>query len=636
MNLSVMFFHWRRSLVLVALLLMVVLPSSAQVTSTETVEVDGFRFRYGLEHPELPPLSNVMNAEVRLARAQGVWTAPRAGGGETVALTAIPSGSRFSADGLRAVAAAVVAWFNDRGFDGVWVMYANLEVNENGLVDFRPEAQRPAELVVWVGQVAAIRTLARGHRFRAEQSINHPSHRRILAGSPLQPAPAAGAPGDLFRQDRVEQYLRELSAFPGKRVEASIAAADAPGQLVLDYLVTETKPWMVYAQASNTGASATNRWRGRIGYQHNQLTDRDDVLTLDAIGTPDLDSYGAFFSYRLPLLRPSRLAARVYGSYGDFLASDTSLQRLRFGGKNVLAGVELIHRALIWRGWELTTSAGAMFTRYQIESEFDNIRLNKDSADFVTPYVSSNLWREGDGWVFGGGLRIDRAIASGDTGGVTFGRVGADTDWMGLRWNVGGLVYLDRIFDRESVIHNSAHELSARLRGRMLLDGRRLIPQEQEPIGGALTVRGYPEAVLSADEFVVGTIEYAFHVPRALPAGDRGTLLGRPFSWRPEQPGQRADWDLILRGFFDYGHRAVEGSLQPSSTVPTRRSLQDRDVSLAGAGAGVELTLWRNFSLRCDVGVVLKGLRDEALPPGQQTVVERGDVRAHVLSSVSW
>lgn len=638
--------HSHRIVSVVALLGLVSVWSSLPLRAQEpgaarpTIAVDAFSFRYGRLHPELPPLEQLGRLPVPLVRTDNVWRAGHGAEGEPVRLDTLPAGSVFAADALQAVAQSVVGWFNAQGFDGVWVMYSNLEATARGLSDLRPAGSRTAEIVIWVSQIAEVRTLARGPRFKPEESVNNPRHRRILAHSPLQPASEGQLHGDLFRQEPLERYLNELSAFPGKRVEASIAAADAPGQIVLDYLVTETKPWLVFAQASNTGTAATERWRGRLGFQHNQLTDRDDVLNVDLVGTPNFDSYGAFASYRLPLLRPSRLAMRVYVSYGDFLASDASLQTLRFGGKNWFGGGELIHRRLLPHSWELTTTLGASFSRYQIESEFGGATLNEDSAEFVTPYLSANVGRDGIGWAVAGGLRLERPSETGgesaSSGSSTFGRIGADTEWTALRWHAGGTLYLDRFFAPAESVPVFAHELSLRTRGRWLLSGERLIPQEQEPLGGALTVRGYPEAVLAADEFALGTLEYAFHLPRTFRPGDAGALFGRPFNWRPPVAGQRADWDLILRGFVDYAYRSTAPRLAPASPTPGPVALADRDVSLAGAGAGVELTLWRNVSLRCDVGVALKELRDRSQAAGHQVVTKSGDARVHLVSSLSW
>src|SRR5258708_313173 len=132
----------------------------------------------------------------------------------------------------------------------------------------------------------------------------------------------------LFRQDVLNDYLHGLSQHPGRLVEASIASAGEPGKLVLDYLVNESKPWQIFSQVNNFGTAATGQWRGRLGYQNNQLTNHDDILNVDVISTPNFKTYGSFLSYRIPVFRPAKLLARVYGSDGGFLRRERALENL--------------------------------------------------------------------------------------------------------------------------------------------------------------------------------------------------------------------------------------------------------------------------------------------------------------------
>jgi hemolysin activation/secretion protein len=212
------------------------------------------------------------------------------------------------------------------------------------------------------------------------------------------------------------------------------------------------------------------------------------------------------------------------------------------------------------------------------------------------------------------------------------GRLGAAAKWTSLRWNLGGALYLEPLFNHGAKTPTLASEFSLRARGRVLLRGRRLIPQEEEPIGGALSVRGYPEALVSADELTLVTTEYAFHVSRNFKPGERGVLFGKPFGWRPPQVNQNADWDLVLRAFFDYAYRSV--SQLPGTPSPT--PLSEKSFGFAGAGVGAELLLWKNFSVRCDVGTALTEIRDDSLSVLQRVVVRSGSTRAHIVSSLSW
>ena len=610
------------------------------------VAVDRFEFQYGLEHPDLPPIEAINQLSVRLFHDDGVWRlATGLNAGEIVTLGTIPAGSRFDAGALRQVAQDVVRWYNSRDLYGVWVAFSELESNAAGIIDRRPADDHVARVKIWASQVAEVRTLARGKRFKSQDSVNNKKHRGIVIHSPLQAA-KGDQPGSLFHQGQLNEYLRGLSLHPGRLVEASIASAGDPGKVVLDYLVNESKSWQVFSQVTNFGTDATGVWRTRVGFQHNQLTNHDDILNIDAITTPDFKTYGSFVSYRIPIFRPAKLLARVYGSYGDFLANDVSIENLRFAGRNWLGGVEFTNRLALPHDWEVVSALGANFAHYGIQSRIiqdNNVStpLVTGSSDFLIPFFSATVSRNAVWWSLAGSARYDQTVGSfanlDTTNGIpALGRVGADADWSSARWSLNGSIYLEPFFTRgEANARYLANQLSFRVRGRTLLKGSRLIPHEQEPIGGAFSVRGYAESTLSADEFVVGSIEYALHFPRMLKPGDAGKLMKWPFKWRPARTRQEPDWDFIGRAFFDYAYRQV--TPQKLAAGQTEElGLIDKSVSIAGAGGGLELQVKQYLSIRCDVGLTLTELRDDTREVGQQLVVPAGEVRYYISSSFSW
>lgn len=607
------------------------------------VIVEHFEFRYGLAHPELPPLEELNQVTVRLSLQDGVWH-PVSGKatGESLTLGSIPAGSRFDAAALRTVAQELVGWYNLRGLYGVWVAFLDLESGATGITDKRASDDHTARLVVWASQVAEVRTLARGKRFKPQFSVNNRKHQGIIKHSPLRAPSAPEQPGSLFRQEVLNKYLQGLSLHPGRLVEASIASAGDPGKVVLDYLVNESRPWQIFSQVTNFGTESTGVWRGRVGFQDNQLTNHDDILNIDAISTPDFKTYGSFVSYRIPVFRPAKLLARVYGSYGDFLASDAALQSLHFAGKNWLAGFELTNRLALPRNWQLVTLLGANYPHYEIESRINATPLVHGFSNFLIPFFGTTLSNEGRGWALSANVRYDQTVGSfanlnTNDGISALGRISPDPAWTSLRWNVSASYYLERLFKGGAEAPYLANELSLRVKGRTLIKGSRLIPHEQEPIGGAFSVRGYTESILSADEFVNASVEYAIHFPHFLKPGPEGKLLRWPFKWRPAKLKQDPDWDLVGRAFYDYAYRQVTPAPTSNGQPATGPvALVDRSLAIAGAGAGLELTIHQNFSLRCDVGMALNELRDETRETAQQVVVPAGDVRYYISSSFTW
>jgi hypothetical protein len=360
------------------------------------VPINRFEFAYGLAHPDLPSLDELKALSVKSSRDGNVFRAPAADSAENVTLSAVPEGSRFDRDVLRSIAQEVVRWYNGRGLSGVWVAYRDLEASATGIVDNRAENDQAAHLVIWASQVAKVRTLARGKRFKAENSIDNPKHHRIVTGSPLQAPAAEGEPGSLFSQQVLNDYLYGLSLHPGRRVEASIASSGEAGKVVLDYLVNEARSWQVFCQFNNYGSESTGRNRGRLGFQHNQLTNHDDILNVDLVSAPDFKTYGSFLAYRIPLWRPAKLLLRVYGSYGDFVAAegDTTIN-LRYVGKNWLGGLELSNRLSLWQDWQLMTVLGANYNHYGIQQKIGDREkpLVNAFSNFLMPFVETTLSR---------------------------------------------------------------------------------------------------------------------------------------------------------------------------------------------------------------------------------------------------
>lgn len=96
-------------------------------------------------------------------------------------------------------------------------------------------------------------------------------------------------------------------------------------------------------------------------------------------------------------------------------------------------------------------------------------------------------------------------------------------------------------------------------------------------------------------------------------------MFGRPFRFRPQQVYGRPDWDLIFKTFFDIG-KANNFDRLP-------RPLEDNHL-LMGCGLGMELQVLRNFSIRVDYGVALRGIDVRA--------VDAGDQRLHVVATLSY
>ncbi|NQT88546.1 hypothetical protein HQ560_17405, partial [bacterium] len=259
------------------------------------IEVSEFQVSYGGVddpehalsggHPGLPSGSDLLAIRIRLGKGPEAYVAASAGVEAVVLpLADLPKQhTLFTTEALLSLQKQVVEWFHRRGLVGIFV--AAHPEDLRGVEDMRAPDQKALRLVVWTGVVTSVRTVAGGDRdIPPEERVGNPRHKRILAGSPVRPYAEGDATRlDLLRKQALERYVYRLSRHPGRRVDLSLASDVRPGGVALDYLVNENRPWYAYVQASNTGTKFTSDWRERVGFVHNQLTNNDDIFTLDYI-----------------------------------------------------------------------------------------------------------------------------------------------------------------------------------------------------------------------------------------------------------------------------------------------------------------------------------------------------------------
>ncbi|MEM8739440.1 MAG: hypothetical protein AAGG38_13335 [Planctomycetota bacterium] len=506
-------------------------------------------------------------------------------------------------------AAAVVRDFNQRGFIGVLVYpdptQIRVNFNPDGTAvwgdDLRPPGNTRLRLLIRTSTVSEMRTVASGDRITDGRRVNHPLHRRILENSPV-------AEGDLVNRSALDDYLYDLNRHPGRRAAVAVSTGQNPaaGDTVLDYLVSEAKPWTAFFNLTNTGTADTNEFRERFGLLHTQLTGRDDILSLEYVTAAFDESQAIFVSYERPLRDYDRLHWRVFGEFQDFEASDVGFPGADFNGTEYRVGAELL-----WNFWQQGPSfldfvAGARWESVNVDNEFADI---EETEDFVIPRIGfafENTTQVNTTTAFVG-IELNLAALAGtddpDLDGL--GRFDTDNDWYKLPFSVAHSFYLEPIFNRDDWLDiqtpgsTLAHEVFVAFRGQWTPESR-LNPQAQLPVGGLFTVRGYDEAITAGDTVFIATGEYRLHLPRLFaptPGQQRPVtqFFGEPFRTFPQEPYGSADWDLVAKAFIDVGR-----SLQND-----RETFEDNE-TLIGVGAGVDLLLKRNANLRIDYGVALE------------------------------
>lgn len=528
------------------------------------------------------------------------------------------------------------------GYSGVVVMADPNEIDPQTGEDLR-EGKRDLTIDIWLTEVADVRTVGKGHRVKGEDPLNHPKHARILKKSPIQAENAdAEATEDgsknLIAKKKLDNYLERLNRHPVRQVEGALSSASKPGQAILDYIVSESKPWVVYAQVSNTGSESTGEWRERIGGAHYQLTGNDDILSFDFI-TAELDQANAFIgSYEIPLVHPDYLKARVFGSYSDFEAQNLVVDTADdFTGDTLIYGGELSYTPFyLWRH-AIGVTAGLQIEEIAVENI---LGATEGSADLTTGFLRLTAEKNKQHHKSHFSIGYEENFNSNETLALTsLGRLNTTDDYGLLTFDFHQSFFLEPLFasyhrpDKEKWWTNAlVHELSFSVRGQLTTGDERLIPQKQQFAGGFFSVRGYEESIVAGDSGVIASAEYRLHLSRLLkPAslldedlGERSnTLFGQRFNYRAPDLYGAPDWNLILRGFVDYA------SLEINESRP-----DEVEHELMSAGVGIELQLKRNINIRADYGYALETAErfSDTLDP----IAEEGDSRFHLLATFSF
>jgi hypothetical protein len=587
---------------------------------------------YAEDHPGLPGLADVMDTSVELTEVQGGYIAPQPGGetNTTVKLVELPTLRQGTLYGsaIRHINTRLVNTFNQKGFIGIYIAPHPDDITGEGN-DVRPETQTAMRVLVRTGVVTEVRTIAAGDRVDMEDRVDNPAHDRIRENAPIN----TDEPNNLLRKDKLDEYIYFMNRHPGRRIDAAVSPGQDPGAVALDLMVTENKPWVIFGQISNTGTENTTEWRERFGFIHNQLTNNDDILSIDYITAGFEDSHTLIGSYEAPLfdIDNGRLRYKIEGMYNEFTASDVGAANQGFEGESWSAGGELI-----WNIWQQNESfidifAGATWQHVEVVDKAVVAVTGPGEDDFFLPHVGASFERVTNTNTFLASLEYEinaAGIAGTSKDQITkLGRLFPDEDAMRAVYDVYWSFYLEPVFNREAWEDTStwesstlAHEFVLHLRGQYAFDTR-LNPQRERTIGGMFSVRGYQESLTAADSVLIVTGEYRFHLPRIFaPSQEPDELFGMTHKWRPQYVHGRPDWDLVFRAFMDWG------ATQHSKIVDTF----ERDETLWGGGIGAELLIRRNLSIRVDWGFVL----DEVIARGNGNSADIGDNRVHILGTL--
>jgi len=590
--------------------------------------VSRIQLGYGIDHPELPELIELLNLTVQMTPVDGGYIGA-VEGADVVPVVVGQIGEDGTETIYGSALAAMIQAVRDEmesqfGFLGHLVTPSPDEIAfQTTQEDLRGAGDHPLTILIWPATVGEVRTVARGDRIAErdgdddDSNILHPAHRRLFDRFTI-------APGDLLTKERVDNEIHKLNRHPGRRVDVSIAPSTEQGAVVLDYLFSEPKQWSVYASVSNTGTKSTDEWQERFGFINRQMTGQDDIFKLDYITAGFDASHAVLASYAFDLGPDFR--ARIHGRWNQYSASDVGLGFESFKGEGHEFGGEISTN--IWQdGPRFVDVFGGI--RYE-HIEVDNkALLIMGDEDFLMPFGGVRFQKSTPLHTAFAELRFETNLAgAAGTSELAIGRLGrsdVENEFTTLRGQITHSFFLEPIFDPKGFRGDRgvddmtlAHELVFSVRGQSSL-GSRLAPNYQIVAGGASSVRGYKESVAVGDSAIIGSLEYRFHLGKATPVtSETATLFGSSFRNARSRPYGGADWDLIFSGFVDIGRVTVQDAL-----------FFENDETLVGVGVGVEAQLKRNLTLRLNYGMAFT-----RIGTGTSTATDVGDSRLHFTATV--
>ena len=366
--------------------------------------------------------------------------------------------------------------------------------------------------------------------------------------------------GEVLNIKKIESALRHLNEHPDRTVQAKLIAGTKPATSDIVLTVKDRFPVHLSTRYDNEGVKSSGKQRFQFALTNRNLTSLDDTLS---VGTVFGKHFGFLFTrYELPFPKTN---TKLIGGFSH--GQSTPKKELSPFGVNSLS--QMYSGGLeqnLFRRNRFTMDLGGGF-------ELRESRTRVDSGTFT---------RER--------LRILRLAPKA----LVFGPRSVTSIVPEFRFGINGMgasIHADRGAARQGVeptffiFHGKLNHIQ-----KMPLDtktsieiefqhsSKKLPSQEAFYLGGASTVRGYPEGDYLADSGIRATLEYlvpTFFFPKSWEL---------PFSKTP----LRNEVEIVA--FLDDGYGRLRG--------PSRLETQSRH--LIGMGGGLRIHLYQNLFARLE------------------------------------
>ena len=390
-------------------------------------------------------------------------------------------------------------------------------------------------------------------------------------------------PGATPNSQLLAQNLQLLAEHPAKQTTVLLKAGANESLVDATVKVVDEKPLKFVATFDNSGTTDSGRFRTGIALQHSNVFNRDHILSLQYVTSPENPNKVTIFGagYRIPLYQYYS-SLEFFVGYSD-VSSGTLQGLFNVSGSGTVMGARYNFYLPKIAEYEHKLALGLDYRAFKTNvTTLTGVPLAPDVTVFPASIAYNGLWR-GNNAEFGYYASYSQNIPGLNDGhetnfkgpepGFPNGiRLDSTSSYRIWRWGANFTRALPREWQLRAVIN-----------GQYTPDA--LVPGEQYGFGGPDSVRGFNIREVSNDKGYAGSVE--LYTPE----------LGSKFGWK--------DVRLRLLGFYDAGTTG-RNSIQPGELSGQ---------SGGSAGIGMRMTVGKHLNVRVDFAQVLD-------PAGSQA---RGD-----------
>jgi hemolysin activation/secretion protein len=375
--------------------------------------------------------------------------------------------------------------------------------------------------------------------------------------------------GETPNVNAISRSLKQANESPAKKVALQFANSDRENEIDANLEVKDERPWKIGLTGDNTGTKDTGPTRLGILAQHANVFNRDHLLTLQYITSPEkLDKVSIYsMGYRAPFYAWGS-SLEVFGAHSNVDSGTISAASfdMNVSGKGTILGVRYNQNLTRIHEYEHKLSLGLDYRSYENNVTLQGIQLGNNVTVHPVNLTYSGSWSKEPGKA-GFYLTVVQNLPGNWDGRdhqADFERVRADASrgYTILRYGANVLYAVGGDWQVRAVF-NGQHTSD------------QLVPGEQFGIGGANSVRGFREREIANDQGYSGSAEVY--------SPDLFKLFGIP------------SVQSRLLFFYDRGEVSRNRPL-PGETINT---------VIASIGPGIRITDGKRFNVSADLGFVL-------------------------------